>query len=165
MNMEIIELTKALAGEASRIYAESWKAAYSGIVPQKYLYSLTPESWTPFLENSPFQNFILQDNGVYVATSAIGSAREGKYSGYGEIVAIYVLPEYFGKGYGKNLFIEMTEKLKSAGFDKIYLWVLEENLKARRFYEKMGFRANGDRKVGKVGGKELTEVCYVNTPL
>lgn len=161
-SMEIIKLTKNFAKEASHIYAKSWKAAYNGIIPQKYLDDLSLEHWVPFLENSPFQNFLLQDNGVFVATSSLAAARGTKYDGYGEIVSIYVLPEYFRSGYGKFIFNCMTENLRSMGFTKICLWVLEENLNARRFYEKMGFVTNGDKKICKIGSKELTEVCYVN---
>ena len=162
--MEIIELTNNLAQEASHIYAKSWKYAYKGVIHQKYLDDLSLEHWTPFLKNSPFQNFILQDNGVFVATSSIGVARDTKYDNYGEIVSIYVLPEYFGHGYGTFLFGYMAEKLQLIGLNKICLWVLEKNINARRFYEKMGFVTNGDKKVCNIGGKELTEICYVNTP-
>ena len=148
--MEIITLTKKLASEASHIYAKSWKVAYKDIVPQKYLDDLSVEHWTPFLENSPFQNFLLQDNGVFVATSSIVKARDDKYFGYGEIVSIYVLPEYFHRGYGKFLFNRMIEKLQSMGLNKICLWVLEENLNAIQFYNKFGFMPNGDKKEIKI---------------
>lgn len=163
--MKILKLTKDLANTASHIYAKSWKIAYSGIVPQKYLDELSLERWTPILENTKHKCFMLQDNGVFVATSSIVSARENKYSDYGEIASIYVLPEYFGKGYGKKLFEYMTEQLRSDGFKKIYLWVLEENHSARHFYEKMGFTPNGDKKIQNIGGKDLVEVCYTNASL
>lgn len=160
--MEIIALTETLAREASCIYAKSWKAAYKSIVPQKYLDSLSLEHWTNLLDNSPFQNFLLKDNGVYVATSSIAKARDKKYCGYGEIVSIYVLPEYFNMGYGSVLFNRMLEKLRSMELNKVYLWVLEENYNARRFYEKFGFVPNGDKKDIIICDKKLTEICYVN---
>ena len=159
--MEILELTKEFS-EVSNIYAKSWKAAYQGIVPQAYLDKLTSESWTMALKNSPFLNYILRDDGVLVAASAIGKARDSKYDGYGEIVSIYVLPEYFGKGYGTALFRFMTEKLPTLGYDKMYLWVLKENYRARRFYEKMGFKFNGDEKSTEICGEKLIEVCYIS---
>lgn len=160
--MEIVNLTQELASVASRIYAESWKVAYSGIVPQKYLDDLSADRWTLGLENSPFRNFLLRDNGVFVATSSIVNARDSKYKGYGEIVSIYVLPEYFNKGYGTFLFKRMVEQLRTMGLKKICLWVLEENIKAKRFYTKMGLIPNGDEKTVNVGGKQLTAICYVN---
>ncbi len=159
--MEILELTKEFS-EASNIYAKSWKAAYRGIVPKAYLDKLTSESWTMAMKNSPFRNYILRDEGVLVAASAIYKARDSKYEGYGEIVSIYVLPEYLGKGYGTALFRFMTEKLRALGYDKQYLWVLKENFRARRFYEKMGFNFNGDEKSTEICGEKLVEVCYIN---
>lgn len=160
--MEIITLTQTLAHEASYIYAKSWKAAYRGIIPQKYLDSLSLNHWTAFLKNSPFENFLLKDKGVYVATSSIVKARDPKYGGYGEIVSVYVLPEYFNKGYGTVLFNRMTEILRSMELNKMYLWVLEENRNARRFYEKFGFAPNGDKKEIIIGDKKLAEICYTN---
>lgn len=50
---------------------------------------------------------------------------------------------------------------KKNGYSKIYLWVLEDNQRARRFYESMGFQANGDRIVQNIGGKNLVEVRYI----
>ena len=161
--MKIINSTKNLAREISHIYVNSWKAAYKNIISPKYLDDLSIESLTPFFENSPYQNFLLQDNGVFVATASIGKARDSKYDGCGEIISIYVLPKYFGKGYGTFLFNHMVEKLQSMGLSKIYLWVLEENRNARQFYEKMGFATNEDKKVVNIGGKDLTEICYLNT--
>lgn len=74
--MKILELTKDLASIASNIYANSWKVAYNGIVPQKYLNELSPERWTPILENTKHKCSMLQDNSIFVATSSIVTARE-----------------------------------------------------------------------------------------
>lgn len=159
--MEIREMTTEFS-EASNIYAKSWKAAYRGIVPRAYLDRLTSESWTEAMRNSPFRNYIMKDGGVFVAASAIGKARDSEYEGCGEIVSIYVLPECFGKGYGTALFRFMTEKLRELGYDKMYLWVLKENFRARRFYEKMGFMPDGNERSILIEGKEIAEVCYTN---
>lgn len=160
--MEVLNLTKALANTASYIYAKSWKVAYSGIIPQEYLDNLTLEHWTQFLENSPFQNFLLKDNDDFVATSSVVKSRDEKYAGYGEIVSLYVLPDYFGKGYGTYLFKRMVEKLRAMGFNKVCLWVLKENVKARQFYEKLDLIPNGDEKSINIGGKDLTVICYID---
>ena len=49
---------------------------------------------------------------------------------------------------------------KESGYSKIYLWVLEENHRAREFYEAMGFRANGDSITQNIGGKNCIEIRY-----
>ena len=52
-------------------------------------------------------------------------------------------------------------QLKEKGYSKIYLWVLEKNERARRFYEKNGFTWNGDRLEGEEGGRKVTDLRYV----
>lgn len=161
--MEIFKITKGIASDASHIYALGWKSAYKNIVPQVYLDNLSLERWTPLLQASTFSSFIMKDKGEFVATSSIATARDEKMKGWGEIISIYVLPEHFRKGYGQQLLVFAINKLHSNGFNKIYLWVLDENKRARKFYEQNGFSANGDKKTMNIGGKELIEVCYVYT--
>ena len=56
------------------------------------------------------------------------------------------------------LLTHVVEQLQSYGFDNIYLWVLQDNLIARRFYENHGFVVNGDCAIINIGGKELEEL-------
>lgn len=165
--MIIIErITEQTAASASRIYAMGWKAGYRGIVPQEYLDELSYDRWTDKLGKTGYESFradyLLQKDGKAVATSSICAAREEAYSGWGEIMSLYVLPEEWRKGCGRTLFSYVSDELQKQGFSKIYLWVLEENLRARAFYESMGFTANGDRISANIGGKRLTEIRYVN---
>jgi ribosomal protein S18 acetylase RimI-like enzyme len=51
-------------------------------------------------------------------------------------------------------------ELRSRGYSKISLWVLEENMNARRFYEKSGFVHDGTVKEINIG-KPLNEYRYV----
>ena len=54
--------------------------------------------------------------------------------GQGEIYAIYVLPEWWGRGAGRLLMAHAVRALTEAGHRDITLWVLEANQQARRFY-------------------------------
>ena len=161
----MIELvTKDTASVTSHIYADSWKVAYKGIVPQEYLDSLNPERWADKLgnEHEEFRrDYLLRDGNKSVATSSICAARDEGFEDWGEIMSIYVRPEEFRKGYGRELFSYDLEQLRAAGFERIYLWVFEGNLRARAFYETMGFQWNGDRNSFEIAGKELVEVRYV----
>lgn len=160
--MNIEKITERNASRASHIYALSWKSAYRGIVPQAYLDELSLERWTPVLAHSNRSGYLLCDEGRDVATSSISAARDEQMAGWGEIMSLYVHPQAFRKGYGAFLFSYVTKQLKQAGFEKIYLWVLEENVNARAFYERMGFVPNGDRSMISIGGKECVEIRYVN---
>ena len=143
------------------IYASSWKFAYKGIVPQDYLDNLQGTRWSSVLPTSPYDSFVVLENGVYIGTSSVCSSRDEKMSGWGEIASLYLLPEYFGKGYGKPLFECAVNSLRERGFDNVFLWVLEENVRAQRFYEKNGFNKAEDTMNMNIGGKDLIEVRYI----
>jgi GNAT superfamily N-acetyltransferase len=66
-----------------------------------------------------------------------------------------------GKGYGRALLERCIGELEKQGFGRIILWVLEENLSARRFYERNGFVCTGEYIEDNIGGKPLREVLYV----
>lgn len=66
-----------------------------------------------------------------------------------------------GKGYGSQLLNQCVEELKLLGFCNILLRVLEDNLKARNFYEKNGFAFSGEYFQDNIGGKELREMLYI----
>lgn len=145
----------------SRIYALSWKAAYKGIVPQTYLDQLSEYRWSLFLADNLSKSYVLLDNDRYIGTSSISSARDEKMIGWGEIISIYLLPEHFGKGYGKALFNFSINELKRSGFSNIYIWTLDKNTRARAFYEKYGFTHDGQKITCEIGGENLDEVRYI----
>lgn len=161
--MRIIPLTPENASAASRIYALSWKSGYRGLVPQDYLDALTGESWTSALLTPGRSGFLLEDCGVCVATASVSAARDAECSGWGEIISLYVLPAYWGRGYGKSLLAHAAAYLRAQGFRNLYLWVLEGNVRARAFYERSGFAPDGGRMTLHIGGRALIGVRYVCT--
>ena len=62
----------------------------------------------------------------------------------GEVYALYVLPEYQGMGVGRQLLDAALDKLSA--FPHLCLWAVKGNERAIRFYEKNGFRLNGEEK-------------------
>ena len=143
------------------IYVKSWQAAYRGIVPQNYLDTLSGGWWAQRLAEGRYDDYVIMENGVYVGTSSTCAARDEDMAGYGEIISIYMLPEYFGKGFAAPLIKYVENALKEKGYENIYLWALEDNARARRFYEKQGFHTNGDTTTMEISGKVLAEVRYV----
>ena len=59
-------------------------------------------------------------------------------------MSIYVQPDVYRRGYGRALFTFAVNRLRENGYSKIYLWVLEENRRARSFYEAMGYVCQGE---------------------
>jgi RimJ/RimL family protein N-acetyltransferase len=144
----------------SRVFARSWKTAYRGIVPDDYLDSLQDDRWSKrFTDLDKF--LIVTENDEIIGVTKYSPARDIYYPDWGEIVAIYLLPSHYHRGIGTQLIRAAVNELQSLGFDKIYLWVLEENRAARSFYEKNGFASNGDAQKITIGDKALNELRYV----
>ena len=146
--------------EISRIYERSWKYAYKGIIPQNYLDSIPEGRWANSINKPGMNSLVLLENGLLAGTACICKSRWEKYSDYGEIVSIYFLPEFIGKGYGRYLLKRCVDELNARGYDRILLWVLEDNIHSRHFYEKNGFMCSEEYLNDNIGGKELREVMY-----
>lgn len=147
--------------EISNVYEKSWRYAYQNIIPQSYLDSIPAGSWADNINRDGRKNIVMVEKDTIIGTSSFGRSRWEHYENYGEIISIYFLPEYIGKGYGKELLARAIEELRLLGFDRILLWVLEENDRARKFYERYGFTLSGEPRTDNIGGKELGEVMYV----
>lgn len=80
---------------------------------------------------------VLIEDCKFVGNTAFCKACMEAYEGQGEIISIYFLPEYMGKGYGKKLMDAALFELKKQGFSQAYLWVLEDNANARHFFGKV----------------------------
>lgn len=147
--------------EISKIYESSWKYAYKGMIPQDYLDSIPMGQWANSISKVGMNNLVLIENGMMIGTASFCKSRWEKYRDYGEIVSIYFLPDYIGKGYGRLLLNRCIEELKQCGFRKVLLWVLEDNHRARKFYEKNGFICSEIFMDDNIGGKDIREVLYV----
>ncbi|MBQ6142897.1 MAG: GNAT family N-acetyltransferase [Clostridia bacterium] len=146
--------------EISKIYEDSWKFAYAEIIPKDYLDNIPAGSWIPHLENKNMNNLVLIKDGKFIGTSSYCRSRSKEFKNFGEIVSIYLLPEYVGKSYGKKLFKATLNELTELGYKDVFLWVLEENVRARRFYESQKFKLSDKFNYINIGGKNLKEVAY-----
>lgn len=147
--------------EISNIYEESWKYAYQNIIPQDFLDSIPVGKWADRVTAEGIYSLVLTKESVLIGTASFCRSRWQEYSGCGEIISIYLLPEYIGKGCGGPLLNACLDELKKMGFKRILLRVLEDNHRARRFYEKCGFTFSGDCQTEQIGGKTLRELMYV----
>lgn len=163
MGGDFVEIRYMRAGEAaevSAVYAQSWRYAYRGIVPQDYLNGLSDARWVNNLSRNEMKNLVMVEDGVIIGTTGLCKSRWASHEAYGEIVSIYLLPEYIGKGYGKQLLFSAIAELEQMRFQDILLWVLAENHSARKFYEIHEFTPSGETQNGIIGGKVLKELLY-----
>lgn len=147
--------------EISKVYEESWKFAYKGIVPQSYLDSIPEGRWASKVDSLDRKTLVCVESGKIIGTTSFSKSRFAQFSDWGEIISIYLLPNYMGRGYGKALLEAAVAELKTMDYKNVFLWVLEENSRARKFYEKMGFTLADDYLDDNIGGKNLREIRYI----
>jgi GNAT superfamily N-acetyltransferase len=80
--------------------------------------------------------------------------------GYGELCALYVDPQHWGRGLGVALVSAARTQLLEHGFRNAILWVLTGNVRAERFYQNDGWTSDGTRRKATVWGIEVDEIRY-----
>jgi putative acetyltransferase len=75
-----------------------------------------------------------------------------------EISEFYVEPFFKGNGIGKALIQQVIFEARMSKRNRIFLWVIEDNLSARKFYENNGFIASGQTCL--IEGTTKTDMCY-----
>ena len=78
----------------------------------------------------------------------------------GELANLCVRPEHFGSGLAVRMLEEVLARLAARGVSQCFLEVRESNARARRFYERHGFREVGRRKRYYVDPDEDALVLY-----
>ena len=149
MNIEIkkMESDEEIKGKAY-VHWKSWHDAYKGIVDQSYLDSLTLEKCEEIALKWPDNLLVAKDGDRVVGFVGYGECRDEDLADTGEIFAIYLLEEYYGSGVGKAL---MKAGLGKLDHKKTAVWVLKDNKRAIRFYEKCGFSLDGREEEIKLG--------------
>jgi GNAT superfamily N-acetyltransferase len=80
----------------------------------------------------------------------------------GEVGALYVHPDWWRRGVGQVLLDASLALLRERGYAVGTLWALEDNVRARAFYEAQGWHDDGGRQQLELDlpGVNLTEVRY-----
>lgn len=154
----MFSIRESLPGDVkaiARINADAWREAYRDIVTPDYL----SRNFTVFMREKRFQEIIKQ-SGQQLYTCLLDQTVIGFYSigeprdedmpaDSRELIAMYFDPAYWRKGFGS---LAMRDALnRTAGASAVYLWVLERNLPAVRFYERFGYRPDGKKQTLDLG--------------
>jgi len=83
----------------------------------------------------------------------------GQAGQVGEVYAIYVTPAWWSTGTGRALMDSVLSALEAGRYRRAVLWVLADNTRARRFYERAGFAPDGGTNV-LIGLGGVLEVRY-----
>jgi GNAT superfamily N-acetyltransferase len=140
---------------------ESWRATYGPYLPEHVWDELDPEVMAArFAErlDGALPTQVAEVGGAIRAFVFYGPCRDDDLTGAGEVYAIYAHPDYWSTGLGRAL---LASAIESLAVRPITLWVLENNDRARRFYEIAGFRTDGACKPADMpGGVQLPEIRY-----
>ena len=137
---------------AAEIMVTSFRTAFADFVSRSTMDACTnPENCRAMLES------IFREGKIHFLMGGEQGFLCWQEAGDGaEIVAIHSLPESWGTGLGHAM---LTQALEQIGDRPVYLWAFKENARARRFYEKHGFRWDGTERISEFDG--AVEVRYM----
>jgi len=72
---------------------------------------------------------------------------DGRAGRVGELYALYVTSAWWSAGVGRELMGRVLTALEAEGYQRAVLWVLADNARARRFYERAGFAPDGGSNI------------------
>lgn len=91
---------------------------------------------------------------------SVRSANPDDAGGAGEIPAIYLHPDRWSTGCGRELMAGAVHQLRTDGFVEATLWVLDTNARAIRFYTAAGWESDGTAKIDSSLDFELRELRF-----
>jgi GNAT superfamily N-acetyltransferase len=122
------------AAAIAEIWSTGWRDAHVGLVPDKLVAVRTDESFRTRASERAREAFV----------AVVG----GEVAGFvmvvdDEVEQFYVSSGHRGTGVADVLMREAEQTVRSNGHDEAWLAVVEGNARARRFYERAGWRDEG----------------------
>lgn len=136
--------------------------AYAGIVSPEALRHGSPEAlgewWAERWkwERDTNRLTVAVDGATLAGFTYLGP---GEDDGVAELHAIHADPAYVGTGVGRELMRDALPALARIGH-RAALWVLADNARARRFYERGGWAPDGTTRREAIGGEPVDQVRY-----
>lgn len=170
----------------SFVHAQTWRSAYTNYISDEYLNNITDEGWIPLFSRAFAQNLheaaVFEIDGSITGTVTFGRGRpmntcttgDMKKTGSscdanncdeGEIISLYVLPEYWSTKQGYQLTKFAIDRLKIQDYKSCYLWVIKQNERAVNFYKRFGFTSTNELTTVMLAGQAVVEEKYRIYPL
>ena len=160
--MRVRAATGADAESIADVQERAWQEAYRHVFPVDELDRggfIFAARWRERLSHPPlgWSTFVAVEGSRIIGFASVGPSRDER--DIGELYAIYVAPEAWSTGAGRAL-IETAEAKLVEEYDEATLWVLADNPRARRFYERAGWAPDGAAKSEERWGVRAGEVRY-----
>jgi GNAT superfamily N-acetyltransferase len=149
----------------ARVHVRSWQVAYRTLLPADYLDQLRPEDRAQkydfaSLDPRKPQTIVAIEEGLIHGFATTAPSRDPDLPGHGELYALYVDPEQWGRGIGVALISAARTRLFRLGFRNAVLWVLAGNTRAERFYQIDRWAPDSLRRTESVWGVTVDEIRY-----
>lgn len=154
------------AHAVAEIHVRTWRSAYASILSPEYLASLSvatrAEMWRKTITSGSPELRLAKVAGGIRGFICFGPCREDSVpASEAEIWAIYVDPQSWGSGIGRELWVHARQAMQEQGFRTCSLWVFPQNHRAIRFYKSVGFLQDESRtKTIELGGQRHQEARY-----
>jgi ribosomal protein S18 acetylase RimI-like enzyme len=152
------------------IHASSWRVAYRGLFPDAFLDGPLIENrlahWSGIPDRmTPSDRLLLaeQDGAPAGFIAGWSSERLGCESGFDLFIDnLHIRPHLRGRGIGLRLMRELTAERSRprSGKTRAYLWLVDGNLPAYRFYARLGGR-DADHREKRFGEAMVGELRIV----
>jgi len=155
--------------QIAEVHVWGWKIGYRGLLPQTVLDQLTAGDriarWTSTVQRAawPAQGTLVASDGGHVVGFADirpTHSEDQDPAQVGEIASLYVHPDVWRRGIGRQLVIAAKEQLTAAGRTSATLWVLDTNTQASAFYTALGWSPDGGIRPDIVGGLTIHDLRY-----
>jgi GNAT superfamily N-acetyltransferase len=106
----------------ARVHVRAWQVAYRSLLPDEYLNSLKPEDRAPRYTfggtdpREPMTTVAVDEHGTIRGFATTCAARDADVPGHGELAAIHVDPDWWGRGVGVALLASARAFLLDSGF-------------------------------------------------
>lgn len=157
----------AIAG----IHVRAWQRAYRGIMPDDFLDALAPEQryarWEADVSapDGAMTVIVAEDRltGRLLGFCSVCPQRhltpgDAAQPPAAELYTMYVDGDKLGRGIGRRLMAAAEERMRAMGFIRGVLWMLADNAPARAFYERMGWRPDGETRSVRYGDRLVAEM-------
>jgi ribosomal protein S18 acetylase RimI-like enzyme len=152
------------ARDIARVHVKSWRETYPGLLPAPFLAAMNEDvharRWrVALMEPGPDDVVLLAEGRDGIVGYCSAGPSRFRLPGEAEIATLYVLRKAQGEGLGRRLVQDAARALAAHDAKSLVISVLEDNLKARAFYEHLGGRAEEPRADRGPGGL-VYEVDY-----
>ena len=149
----------------ARVHVRSWQVGYRTLLPGAYLERLNPQERAlryNFKTMDPRQpaTIVAQEAGIVCGFATTAPARDTDVPDHGELRALYVDPDCWGRGVGATLIAAARARLRGLGFRNAVVWVLAGNTRADRFYRLDRWLPDGLRRTESLWGTTVDEIRY-----